>query len=220
MMGSEEADDDARPVHRVRVSPFWLSRFEVTREQYARFMTETGRKAPALWTNPRLGKDPSQPVIGVNWEDARAFCVWCGGRLPTEAEWEFAARGPRGHRFPWGDEDPTPARAVFHRDIGFGGTMAVGSAPSGANRAGVLDLAGNVFEWCADWYDPAYYTRARPEDPSGPEKGTLRVVRGGSWISLPDAIHGAARAKFAPDSRSTLLGIRVARSEGPPANAQ
>lgn len=211
LMGSEEEDEDARPVHRVRLSGFWLSRFEVTREQYARFLAETGHPEPAHWTNSRFTR-PDQPVIGVSWEDAVAFCRWAGGRLPTEAEWEYAARGTDGRRYPWGNEEPDPSRAVFHLDIGFGATMPVGSAKAGASPFGILDMAGNVFEWCADWYDPEYYARSPRENPPGPPSGEFRVIRGGSWINLPDACRSAARAKYPPSGRSVMIGIRVARS--------
>lgn len=209
-MGSTEEDDDCRPIHRVRVHPFRISRDEVTHAQYAAFLAASGRKAPVHWGEPRWSGD-AQPVIGVSWDDAEAFCRWAGGRLPTEAEWEFAARGAEGRRYPWGNQDPDKSRAVFHLDVGFGQTAAVGSAPTGATPLGVRDLAGNVFEWCADWYDAAYYAHSPQEDPAGPSHGTHRVIRGGSWLSLPDALHAAARGKYPPGSRSVLLGIRVAQ---------
>lgn len=210
-MGSLEEEEDARPIHAVSLRPFQIGRFEVTHAQYAAFLAATGRTAPAHWANPNFMAD-TQPVVGVNYEDAAAFCHWAGGRLPTEAEWEYAARGRDRRRYPWGNDDPDPARAIFHRDIGFGHTLPVGSAPQGASPFGVQDLAGNVFEWCADWYDPGYYTTSPREDPPGPVRGTQRVIRGGSWISLPDALSAAARGKYPPQSRSVLLGIRVARS--------
>jgi formylglycine-generating enzyme required for sulfatase activity len=215
LMGSEEEDEDARPVHPVRLGPFRLSRCEVTHAQYAGFLAATGRAAPAHWTSPRFS-GAAQPVVGVSYDDAAAFCRWAGGRLPTEAEWEYAARGagraeagaPR--RYPWGNEEPNARLAVFHLDVGFGQTAAVGSAPAGATPAGVQDLAGNVYEWCADWYDPDYYARSPRENPAGPARGTQRVIRGGSWLSLPDVLHAAARGQYPPASRSILIGIRVA----------
>jgi formylglycine-generating enzyme required for sulfatase activity len=215
-MGSADEEPDAQPVHRVKLAPFWISRCEVARFQYARFMESTGRQPPSHWKDKRFSSDDAQPVVGVTWEDAAEFCRWAGGRLPTEAEWEYAARGSTGsRRFPWGDALPDATRAHCHQDIGFGGTQAVGLAKAGASPFGVLDLAGNVFEWCADWYSADYYARSPQENPTGPASGTLRVIRGGAWISLPDACHAAARGKSRPESRSLLVGIRVVRA-GPP----
>lgn len=212
-MGSE-ADEDSQPVHPVRLAGFWIGRFEVTHAQYDRFMTATGRPAPSHWTSPRFSK-AEQPVVGVTYDDAAAFCAWAGGRLPTEAEWEYAARGTDGRLYPWGHEAPDRRRAVFHLDIGFDATMPVGSAPEGASPFGALDMAGNVFEWCADWYDPEYYRtslRENPTGPSAPLPGTAqRAIRGGAWISLPDACRATARGKYPPGSRSLLVGFRVAR---------
>jgi sulfatase modifying factor 1 len=212
-MGSEEEDEDARPVHRVRVGAFELSRCEVTHAQFGRFMAETGHPAPAHWSTVRLNA-AEQPVVGVTWEDAAAYARWAGGRLPTEAECEFAARGTDGRRYPWGNEEPDRDRAAFHLDIGFGATVPVGGAKAGAGPFGHLDLAGNVCEWCADWYDPAYYARSPAENPTGPEQGERRVIRGGSWVSLPDACRATARASYPPRSRSVLVGFRVARRGG------
>jgi len=211
-MGSEEEDDDAQPVHLVRVSPFWIGKYEVTREQYERFMKETGHAKPAQWTNKLLAGSPSQPVIGVTWDDAAAYCRWAGGRLPTEAEWEFAARGTSPRRYPWGDQEPDPTRAVFHLDVGFGGTKPVGGAKQGASPCGALDMAGNAFEWCSDWYGPRYYAESPRDNPPGPTTGEQRVIRGGAWISLPDACRATARGKYPPGSRSVLVGFRVART--------
>ena len=211
-MGSEE-DEDARPVHRVRLKPFRLGRTEVTREQYARFMSATGRPQPGHWEH-ELFKRPGSPVIGVTWADAAAFCAWAGGRLPTEAEWEFAARGPEGRRFPWGSQPPAKSLAHYHLDIGFAGTQPAGQLPAGATPQGVLEMAGNAFEWCADWYDPGYYAVSPVDSPPGPAAGKHRVIRGGAWISLPDACRAAARSHFPPEKHSVLIGFRLAQTWG------
>jgi formylglycine-generating enzyme required for sulfatase activity len=209
-MGSPDEDEDARPVHPVRLTGFRMSRCEVTHAQYARFMKEAGHPAPAHWTNKRFSGD-GHPVVGVTWEDAVEYCRWAGGRLPTEAEWEYAARGPAGRKFPWGSEPIDATRAAYHLDVGFAGTRPVGEFKAGASPFGLLDMAGNVFEWCADWYDPDYYARSPRENPTGPPSGTQRVIRGGAWISLPDACHAAARGRYPPGSRSLLIGFRVVR---------
>jgi formylglycine-generating enzyme required for sulfatase activity len=211
LMGSDEEDEDARPVHRVRLAAFRMSRNEVTREQYARFMAATGRPKPGHWDHELFAR-PGSPVVGVTWDDAAAFCAWAGGRLPTEAEWEYAARGKDGRRYPWGSEEPDKSRAVFHLDIGFGGTMPVGTANNGASPFGIHDLAGSVFEWCADWYAADYYAKSPVENPKGPPTGEFRVIRGGCWISLPDACRSAARARYRPGVSSVLIGIRVVRA--------
>jgi formylglycine-generating enzyme required for sulfatase activity len=209
-MGTPE-EDDTVPVRPVTVSGFWLGRTPVTREHYARFMEATKRPEPGHWKH-ELFLRPGSPVVGVTWEDAAAFAVWCGARLPTEAEWEYAARGSDGRRYPWGNESPSASRAIHHRDIGFDGTSPVGGALAGAGPFGHLDLAGNVFEWCADWYAPDYYAHAPAENPNGPATGKLRVIRGGSWVSMPDACRSACREKFPPGKSSVLIGFRVARS--------
>lgn len=213
-MGSAAGDPDARPVHLVRLKGFQLAKTEVTRAQYARFMSATGRTAPAHWSNPRFTKD-SLPVLGVTYADALAFCAWAGGRLPTEAEWEYAARGTDGRLFPWGNEEPEPPphgrKAVFHLDVATA-PYPVGSAPEGASPFDLLDMAGNLFEWCMDWYDEGYYAVSPMENPTGPAKGERRVIRGGCWVSLPDACAATARSSSRPDSPSTMVGFRVARS--------
>lgn len=209
-MGSMEEDEDARPVHLVQLSAFWIGKLEVTREQYEQFVKATGHPLPRHWKNKLLSM-PNCPVIGVSWHDASAFAAWAGGRLPTEAEWEYAARGGTSRRYPWGDEEPDPVRAVCHLDVGFGGTKAVGGAKEGASPFGALDMAGNVFEWCADWYGERCYAASPRENPKGPAQGDLRVIRGGAWISLPDACRAAARAKLPPASKSTLVGLRMVR---------
>ena len=213
-MGSEEVDEDALPLHQVELRDFWMSRFEVTHAQYARFLAATKRPTPKHWTHKNYSA-PSKPVIGVDYADAAAYCQWVGGRLPTEAEWEYATRGTDGRPFPWGKELPDASRAVHHRDVGFGFTLPVGSAPRGVSPFGIHDLAGNVFEWCADWYEADYYAHSPAANPPGPEKGRLRVVRGGAWISLPDACHAAARGKVPPETRSALIGVRVIRDSAP-----
>jgi formylglycine-generating enzyme required for sulfatase activity len=182
VMGGSEFSSE-RPPHRVRLSLYWIGRTEVTNAMYRRFIDETGHPPTTLASEERFGA-PEQPVVGVDWADAAAYCAWAGGRLPTEAEWEFAARGTDGRRYPWGTDEPEPGRAVFDRDFLKGVAAAVGTTPGDVSPFGVLDMAGNVTEWCADWAAP--YPADGPEpllDPKGPPTGTLRVRRGGSYMS-------------------------------------
>lgn len=213
-MGSSSGEPDEAPPHRVRIGEFLLGRREVTHAEYGRFLTATKRPKPPHWSDPRYGI-PAHPIISITWEEASAYAWWADARLPTEAEWEYAARGPEGRSYPWGTSAPTKALAVFHLDIGFDGTLPVGSKPAGATPSGLLDMSGNAYEWCSDWYAPDYYKKSPAENPMGPEAGELRVVRGGSWISLPDACRATSRAAYRPESRSVLLGFRIARDAGP-----
>jgi sulfatase modifying factor 1 len=178
-MGVADGPEDA-PAHRVRIERFYLDRTEVTNAQYFAFCRATGRHLPEFWGRAeyRSGLDfPDHPVVGVSWYDARDYAEWAGKRLPTEAEWEYAARGGlEGKLFPAGDE-LTADDARFSA----AGTVAVASFP--ANGFGLHDMAGNVVEWAADYYDGGYYSQSPAANPPGPETGKLRVIRGGGWHS-------------------------------------
>ena len=202
-MGSEESvASDQKPVHPVEIAPYSLDRFEVTNVQYQRFVSETGHSAPRDWNMGHFPKgEAMQPVTGVTWEDARAYALRVGKRLPTEAEWEWAARGAEGRLYPWGNEsDSTRANS---QETGAGRSNDVGSYPSGATPEGIMDLAGNVSEWTADYHGP-YQLRHQP-----PTVGEFIAVRGSSWNSYNDV--ASARAKVPPDTASTDLGFRCAR---------
>jgi formylglycine-generating enzyme required for sulfatase activity len=219
LMGCEAGFPAERPVHRVFTDAFYLGKHPVTNAQYQRFVNETGYQVPFL-DDPRMQFDnwdreertypperAHQPVVLVSWRDAVAYCDWAGGRLPTEAEWERAARGGlEGKLYPWGDEiDPSLAN-YDNRE----GTTPVGSYP--ANGYGLYDMAGNVWEWEADWYDAKYYARSPERNPQGPENGTVRVLRGGAWLLFPQFCRVAYRFRNSPDFRFNLVGFRLARS--------
>ncbi|MGH2667538.1 MAG: formylglycine-generating enzyme family protein [bacterium] len=156
------------------------------------------------------GIHDDHPVNFVTWEEGNAFCGWAGGRLPAEAEWEKAARGTDGRTNPWGNEPADPSRAVYRRGWGYLATDPVGSHPTGASPYGLLDMGGNVWEWCADWYDADYYAVAPTRDPRGPLAGIARVVRGGSWDSRPAVLSASCRSWGHRGYREADFGFRCA----------
>lgn len=241
-MGTDDGDEDERPPHRCHVSAFSLSVHAITHQQYAAFVRATGHRPPAVSPLPlvvaedqeqafrdlaapyvwRDGEPPRErlthPVTLVTHADALAFCAWLSStlgqpiRLPTEAEWERAARGGlEACRYPWGD-DIDPSRANFLIDPSlkrYRGTRPVGSfAPNGF---GLYEMCGNVWEWVSDWYDAEAYGQGDRRDPAGPSEGTLRVLRGGSWVT-PDVaqLRCAHRHKVPPDTFAYSIGFRVA----------
>ena len=218
-MGSSAGLEDTRPVHEVHLSGFRISRYPVTNAQYAAFVAETGRATPPHWPDGKMPPRKSDhPVTYVSWDDAQAFCSWLteragaikgGAHLPTEAQWEFAARGVDGREYPWGGAAPTPEHANF-QESAIEHTTPVGSCPSGATVEGVHDLAGNVRQWCLDWYGP--YPERAQKDPTGPREGEGRVVRGGSYIDSAGTLRGSYRFYVDPDSRFGFVGFRVAWS--------
>jgi formylglycine-generating enzyme required for sulfatase activity len=202
--------DEERPRHRVLLDAFWIDRFEVTNERYAAYLRATGAAAPQYWNkNDRFHageKFPRHPVIGISWFEANAFCEWNGKRLPTEAEWEKAARGARdGAAYPWGDV-LEKSRANFEGQ----GTVPVGSYPP--SGYGLFDMAGNVWEWVSDWFDPRYYEKSPEMNPPGPESGQDKVLRGGSWVDGSGPNRVAHRHWYPPANEYKWLGVRCAKS--------
>ncbi len=229
MPWSADAFNDEGPAHMVMLDAYLIDKYEVSNKQYAEFMKATQHAAPAYWDDPRLNK-PDHPVVGVNWYDAKAFCEWKGKRLPTEAEWEKAARGPSSSLYPWGNEfDPTKANfGKLHE-----ATMPVNSNPQGASYYGVFNMAGNVFEWVADWYDPFYYGRHETSvNPPGPvypiwlggtgtyvdrlTVGEKRVIRGGSWIAPAGTTRTTHRFWNHPLNNSYGVGLGFRCAQGAP----
>jgi formylglycine-generating enzyme required for sulfatase activity len=223
MMGSPPDESHSHinegPQHLVTLSDFWLAETQVTNAQYGEYMkSEGGVPEPAFWRNRRFsGKD--QPVVGISWHDAVAFCKWLSQtsgqviELPTEAQWERSVRGTDGRRYPWGVEPPSTTRACFGQDRGTGQAAPVGEHPLGRGLFGHSDLAGNVWEWCRDvWNARAYsQTNARAMvDPVNQDRAAQAYVRrGGSWSSHVGELRAAARHGFAARAWDDDLGFRV-----------
>jgi formylglycine-generating enzyme required for sulfatase activity len=233
----KEADRDENPVHRVTVSDFWIDRYSVTVRRFVRFVEagpegylnerfwapegwawrqQEGRNQPASWEEQV--RHPNRPVVGVSWYEADAYCSWLAHatghtvRLPTEAQWEFAARGEEGRKYPWGDDAPTGLHANFEMRVQ--DPTSVGIYPLGATPEGVEDLAGNVWEWCGDWYGP--YSADERTDPTGPPEGQSRLLRGGGFSFDPEYLRAACRLNRTPENVYALVGFRcvVVRAQG------
>jgi len=211
LMGDDEGPDDQRPLHRVWVDAFELAVHPVTRRQYDAFLQGTGHEKPRDWASVSTADDV--PVVGVSWHDCQAYCAWrsSGGqavRLPTEAEWERAARGGLvGRRYPWGDEIPDWIP-------GGGRGPVAGPWPVGLgepNGFGVMGIAANIHEWCADWYAADYYAISPERNPAGPPNGARRGSRGGSWRHAVTISQCATRSRIDPSFRYTDYGFRVVR---------
>lgn len=210
--------EDQKPLHYVYTSAYFIDRLEVSNAQYAEFMKATGHPAPAFWEDERFNR-PDQPVVGVSWFDAMAYARWKGGRLPTEAEWEKAARGNDTRLYPWGGKWALGFHLFFVNVYGvednYPFTAPVDYYESGASPFGLLNMAGNVWEWCLDWYQKDYY-RISPElDPEGPGPGKMKVVRGGSWANPLSGVQITRRGRNRPHIKNTLYGFRTVRPVRP-----
>ena len=200
-MGSSAGLGDEAPPHRVTVAAFALDRTEVSRAAYNAWLSGRGE-------SPQSTADLDLPVTLVSWTDAFGYCRSQGKRLPTEAEWEYAARGSAGRTYPWGEARPDAARARF----GSTGPAPVDDPLSGATPEGIYHLAGNAAEWVADWWNPAYYRSSPEENPGGPAVGDYRAVRGGGWSEPADALRSTARAYHNHLKGAGHIGFRCARS--------
>jgi formylglycine-generating enzyme required for sulfatase activity len=234
-MGADDGDEKARPRHRVVLDAYRLDKYEVTNAQFRAFMEAKGYERQDLWSPEgwswrarKLGGDagpmqpkfwtdskwnqPKQPVVGVSWYEADAYCRFAGKRLPTEAEWEKAARGSDGLRYPWGEtwEASRANSDQSHTNV----TVAIGSHPTGASPYGVHDLAGNAMEWVSDWYGKDYYRKGPERNPTGPSSGEDKVLRGGSWDNKGKDLQAAVRRGDSPDERGRKIGFRCARDAG------
>ena len=211
----QNGDADHSPAHEVYVNSFYLDKYEVTNAAYLKFVEETGARLPEFWGMVRYRSGPAfpnHPVVGVAWSEAKAYAEWAGKRLPSEAEWEYAARGGLvGKNYPHGDElDPAVAN-YWQWDVlkpSGGGIVEVGSYPP--NGYGLHDMAGNVGEWVADVYQEDYYKTSPPRNPNGPEKGKFRVIRGGGWHSGPYCNRVYFRNALPGQWRDYNIGFRCA----------
>jgi formylglycine-generating enzyme required for sulfatase activity len=210
-----QALEDERPLHRVWLDAFSIDLHEVTTAHYAAFLSATNRPAPWLWETVDLNQHGDRPVIGVDWHDAEAYCRWKGKRLPTEAEWEKAARGTDGRLYPWGNQSPTKEFANFALGARFSYgqvLLPVSDFEQGKSPYGLYQMAGNVYEWVADWYAANYYETSPGRNPPGPERGQFKVLRGGSWSDLPKYLLTYGRFKLPPETRNSYTGFRCAKS--------
>ena len=208
LMGSPEGQGEPheRPQRRVYVSEFLIDKTEVTWRQFREFLDATGSPIPRA---PISGTPDHYPASFVLWDEARAYCEWIGGRLPTEAEWEKAARGADGRLYSWGNQwDSHRCNSISG---GLHGPESVGSYPDCLSPYGVLDMPGSMWEWCADRYGEDHYAEGPATDPQGPTSGRLRVMRGGAWMSQPLWLRAAHRVARSPTSRNADHGFRCAQ---------
>jgi len=211
-MGSDKGDDDEEPVHKVFLDSFYLDKFEVTNGRFAKFVEAIQSEPPwgfADKETPVLRQD--QPVRWVNWMEAMGYCLWAGKRLPTEAEWEKAARGSDARVYPWGNDPPTLAHAVFGLQEGSDTVSAIGNRDKGKSPFGVHDLAGNLYEWTTDWYDEQFYSKNPAINPRGPAEGSAKVQRGGSYINGAYRLRSSFRTKGDPTEHDPNVGFRCAQ---------
>jgi len=218
-----KALDSERPQHQVRLTEgYWIDKYEVTNAAFAAFVDDGGYATPAYWSEAGRewlgrtgvsalpsacpGELPDHPRRCVTWYEAEAYVRWRGGRLPTEAEWEYAARGPKSPRYPWGETFDASRCNVVDSN----GPVPVGTYPDGASWVGAFDMSGNAMEWVSDWLDVAYYQKSAAENPSGPASGTVKVEKGGWWGSNPIVARSAYRHyEDPPEYGDKHIGFRI-----------
>ncbi len=219
--GDRDGDRDEYPRHEVYLDAFYIDKYEVTNGRYLAFVKATGHRVPQnpqnptrnLWQGVAISESlTDRPVVNVDWYDAEAYCQWAGKRLPTEAEWEKAAKGTEDRRFPWGNVEPTAKHLNYNQQwIGEKTLMPVGSYEAGKSPYGAYDMAGNVWEWVADWYDPTYYEKSPAKNPKGPETGTHKVLRSSGWQVETPLVRIFTRVKSDPTIRNESTGFRCAK---------
>jgi formylglycine-generating enzyme required for sulfatase activity len=218
-MGSRDGDPDEAPEHPVYVGTFYLDKKEVTQGEYERFvkMTKRGKPfVPVFEDDISKIQKPTLAAMGMSWADAVAYCKWAGKRLPTEAEWEKAARGEGKRRYPWGEDYVSGRANVDGDEDGFTYLAPPGSFEAGRSPYGLYDMTGNVAEWVADTYDEQYYSKAPYRDPTGPEEGQHKVIRGGSWRETAQSARLTKRFQAKMWRTDSTIGIRCAKDTDEP----
>jgi formylglycine-generating enzyme required for sulfatase activity len=209
-----KGDDLESPLRDIYLDSFYIDKYEVTISHYATFLEATGgARPPEGWPQLHLESAGALPVVGVDWHDADAYCRWAGKRLPTESEWEKAGRGEDGRNYPWGNEEPTPAHAIFGKSAEgpyTGGLAPVDNRPVGKSPYGVYNLAGNASEWVSDWF-AAGFVGGDVRNPKGQENGTAKVIRGGGWYDPRERLNSSRRMHASPATRADDLGFRCAK---------
>ncbi|MCS6304625.1 MAG: formylglycine-generating enzyme family protein [Nitrospira sp.] len=216
VMGSDKGDEDESPPHRVYLNAFYIDKFEVTNGQFAKYVETIQSEPPWGFTDKETPLiHAERPVRWVNWMDAMGYCLWIGKRLPTEAEWEKAARGTDERVYPWGNDPPTSVHAVYGLKEGGAETVSViGNHKMGQSPYGVQDLAGNLYEWVMDWYAEDFYSsfiNGSAINPRGPGEGAAKVQRGGSYINTPYRLRSSFRTKGDPTEQDPNVGFRCAQ---------
>ena len=223
-MGSNDGLPNERPEHTVTLDAYYIDTYEVTLSLYRKFLEVGNHESPPTWDDVVATTVGDRPAIGIRWTSADAYCRWAGKRLPTEAEWEKAARGSDGRRYPWGDMQPFVDMANYNRGLWVseaitlvavtsgleGMSVRHGLKEGGKSPFGVSHMAGNAAEWVADWYERDYYYKSHGRNPAGPITGEKRVLRGGSWVDLPLALRVTARFSAEPDFEDRTIGFRCA----------
>ena len=205
---------DETPAHEVDLKAYYIDRYEVTNVEFLKFREAVPGRDPKFMNNPRFNK-LRHPIVGIAWQEAVDYCRWAEKRLPTEAEWERAARGTDDRIYPWGNEPPDPSRSNFGRCCFVMKGLVfndVGNLKAGKTPNNIFDLAGNVAEWVFDWYDKNYYKVSPRKNPKGPEKGRYHIIRGGAWNSFPGYLRSSARYGYNDAKDFYGIGCRCAKS--------
>jgi len=202
----KQCEENEKPYHKVYLEAFYIDKYEVTQGEYSQCV-QAGKCRDNMKRNDSL-MDPDLPVGGVDWDQAKSYCEWVGKHLPTEAQWEKAARGTDGRKYPWGNQEVDCSLANLS---GCGEKpIDVGSIPSGASPYDALDMAGNVWEWVADWHDDNYYADSPKKNPTGPSDGAHKGMRGGSWNNSTGKVRSSFRGWSSPGFATFTDGIRCA----------
>jgi len=209
----DQGEFDEKPAREVTIGSYFIDLYEVTNAQYQQFVEKTNRhrqEVMVFFDDVSVLFQPNLPAVGVSWFDADAYCTWNGKRLPTEAEWEHAARGGGDPAWPWGGNYAAGYANVRGEDDGFAYTAPVGTFEAGRSPFGLYDMAGNALEWTFDWYDEFYYKDGQVTHPKGPDIGMAKVVRGGSWDNVGGDLRTTKRHAVAPYRKEATIGFRCA----------